>query len=71
MITVGELIKKLTEVSEDLPVMIEGCDCHGWADGVEMSEGLLLVGKENVKNVETALITRGEDDQYADDTETS
>lgn len=34
-LTVGELITMLQQFAPDQPVQVEGCDCYGWAKGVE------------------------------------
>lgn len=33
--TVKELINALSEYPDDMPVMTEGCDCHGSAESLE------------------------------------
>jgi hypothetical protein len=37
-LTVGELRLLLAGFPDDMPVMTEGCDCSGWAGGVEVCE---------------------------------
>lgn len=42
-ITASELIDQLSELSDDdqaLPVEVEGCDCIGPCEGVEIIEGI-------------------------------
>jgi len=34
-LTVGELVQLLQKFDSSQPVQLEGCDCYGWAKGVE------------------------------------
>lgn len=37
-LTVGRLITQLQALPPELPVVVEGCDCDGWAMRVERAE---------------------------------
>ena len=36
-LTVGHLSRMLEEMDKDLPILLEGCDCVGWAAGVALA----------------------------------
>lgn len=58
-ITVGELKRLLTNMPDDLPIRLEGCDCIGPCSGAELSEIAEYKTGERVV-VQTVLLKRND-----------